>query len=556
MLQAGLGTKIKNAKRLTQIIQVFARNGFLGVLEKSGLDRLVAGESKEHIEMWSEKSKETKPEDISILSHKLRLTFEELGPVFVKLGQMLAARDDLIPASIVGELKKLHQNVTPMPYSKINEILKEELTDEDFLKLKTINEKPLAAGSIGQVHKAELSSGEKVVIKVRRPGIEDIIERDVSLLKVLAKRMESYFEIHFKIDIVQTVNALGNGFESELDFSKEASNTASIAENFKDWEDLIIPEVYWDLSTKRILTLQFLEGVSPADDKKDISGDVIANGVKMFMKMILVDGEYHGDLHPGNLMLIKPNKIGVIDFGLTYRLLDSQRLLLAGVFSSLLSQDFITLGRRMSEIAEPKDSFDIERFQLALVNEVGPYFGPGKSDLKAADIIFALIRVSAQNDLYLPAYVVLIFKTLISLEGVAQESRANFDLLDVCNDMTNSLKHEIEAFFSYKQQLYSTLEDTAFLAKVAPHQVRKILRSISKGNLNIKVESEEVRKLSEQISNGVSMVSVCLLFSAILISSAVIVSSAGKVSALGTGGFILSALLGGFIMLKSIRRNF
>ena len=556
MFDAGFGSKIKNAKRLTHIIQTFAKNGFLGVLEKSGLDKLVVGESKEQIEKWSLSSKTTKNQDISILSHKLRLTFEELGPVFVKLGQMLAARDDLIPHSIVSELKELHQNVRPLSFKIVENILTEELENGLLTELKDVSKTPLAAGSIGQVHTATLKDDRKVVVKVKRPGVEKIIKQDLALLKILARRLEGYFEKHFKIDIVQTVEALGAGLESEIDFTREASNTEAIARNFADWDEIIIPEVFRELSTSKVLVLEFIEGVSPVKDSSNLSKDVIASGVKMFMKMILVDGEYHGDLHPGNLIRVEENKIGVIDFRLTYRLIDPQRLLLAGVFSSLLNQDFSTLGRRLSEIGEPKDGFEIERFQLALVNEITPYFAGVQPNLNAAAIIFALIRVSAQNDLYLPPYVILIFKTLISLEGVAKESKANFNLLEVCSEMTSSLKHEIEVFFSYKQQLQSTLEDTAYLAKVAPHQVRKILRSISKGNLNIQFQSEEINKMAEQISSGVSMVSVSLIFSALLISSALLVSSDGEVTAIGGAGFILSAMFGGYLFLKALRRKF
>lgn len=554
MLEVAIGSKIKNAKRLTQIIQVFAKNGFLGVLEKSGLDRLVIGEPKDQIEKWSESSKYEQPQDISILSQKLRMTFEELGPVFVKLGQLLAVRDDILPHSVVGELKKLHHSVMPLPYKTVDQIIKEDLGTTLRQQISKIDRTPLAAGSIGQVHKAQLKSQQDVVIKVRRPGIEQLIKQDVSLLKLLARRMGGYFEKHFKIDILAIVDTLGSSLESELDFTKEAANTAAVSRNFDQWEDLIIPKVFWELCSRRILVIEYLVGVSPTSKAK-ISSDILAKGVRMFMKMILVDGEFHGDLHPGNLLVIEDSKIGVIDFGLTYRLIDSQRMILAGVFKNILKQDYVTLGRRLSELGEPKDSFDIERFQLALTNEIAPLFASPKEYTDGSDVMVALIRLSAENDLYLPAYVVLIFKTLMSLEGIARVSAANFNLIKVCEEMTEELKDELEVFYSYQKQIASTMEDAAFLAKVAPHQIRKILRSISRGDLSVQFESDALRKATEALSRGASIVSVSLVFSAMLVASTVLLSSTGKLSALGSAGFVISALLALYLIVKLLRGN-
>jgi ubiquinone biosynthesis protein len=556
MFQSTIGSKIKNAKRLTHIIHVFAKNGFLGVLEKSGLDRLMVGQSKEVVDTWSNSAQEDKSHhDLHIMSHKLRQTFEELGPVFVKLGQMLSSRDDIIPESIVSELKQLHQAVTPLSYETVDKILSEELSDDAKKKILKIQEKPLAAGSIGQVHKASLSSGEQVVLKVRRPGIDVLIEQDIALLKILAKRMGAYFEEHFKIDIVHIINALGRGLEAELDFSKEATNTESIARNFSDWENLVIPKVYWELSTKKVLVLQFISGESAVQSTdKAIPEDVLSTGVRMFMKMIFVDGAFHADLHPGNLMIIDEQRVGIIDFGLVYRLLDSQRLLLAALFGSLLKQDFETLGRRLSEVGEPLDSFDVERFQLDLVNEISPFFGVEHADTQAVAVILAIIRVSAENDLLLPAYLVMIFKTLISLEGIASKNKGSFDLFGVCDEITVSMKHEVEAYFQYRKQLASALEDSAYLAKVAPHQIRKTLRSMSKGNMNLKIESQSVNDLSARISNGLSVVSVSLVFCAVLVSASILISSDGEVGSFASAGFIVAAILGGYLVLKELRR--
>ena len=527
----------------------------MGVLEKSGLDRLLVGQSKENIEIWSGAAKGGNDHhDISILSHKLRQTFEELGPVFVKLGQMLSSRDDIIPASIVSELKQLHQAVTPLSYDAVDKILEEELSAEAKKKIEKIQEKPLAAGSIGQVHRATLTNGQEVVLKVRRPGIDTLIEQDMMLLRILAKRMGTYFEQHFKIDIVHTIDALGRGLESELDFSKEASNTESIARNFSDWENLVIPKVFTEFSTKKVLVLEFIAGESAVKSGEgNLPKEVLATGIKMFMKMIFIDGAFHADLHPGNLMVIDQKKIGVIDFGLIYRLLDSQRLLLAALFSSLLKQDFETLGRRLSEVGEPLDTFDIERFQLDLVNEITPYFGVDHSDTHAVEVILAIIRVSAENDLFLPAYLVMIFKTLISLEGVA--SHSDLDLFSVCEDVTTTMEKEIEAYFQYRKQLATTLEDTAYLAKVAPHQIRKTLRSISKGNLHLQIESNSVKELTYEISNGLSVISVSLVFCAVLISASILISSDGEVGSFASGGFVVAAILASYLALKELRRK-
>lgn len=571
-MQHSLTTKIKNAKRLSTIIHVFAKNGFFGVLEKSGLIRLLSKENQQKFQSfsdrdwddsrWAEGFDHISPEneEISVLAFKLRRALEELGPVFVKLGQLLASREDLLPRSVVSELRKLHHAVTPLSFGTIEKILKEELSSDTLSRIDMIEKKPLAAGSIGQVHAAKLVSGEMVVIKVRRPEVENLIKRDLSLIKLMGSRLEKYFKNSFKIDIVDIIEQFGSGLESEVNFLKEASNTMRIKDNFHGWNDIVVPEVFWDFSTKRVLVLELIEGVQLND--KNLEGpensahQIESICLKAFMKMVLIDGDYHGDLHPGNLILVSRSRVGIIDFGLTYRLLDSQRMALSSLFGSLLENDFPRVSRRLSEIGRPGDGFDLEKFQLGLLNDLTPYSNPRLKDANASGLIYTLIQTCVKNDLSLPPYLVIVFKTLVGFEKVAGRYEKRFNIFEECRELTEEIKADFYSYYSYKNQLSSILEESAHLAKAGPYQVSKVLRSLAEGNQKFVMESEGFERLAKQIGKAASIVSVSLVMSAVLIGSSLLLSSKGGGATLGSAGFVLATVLGLYIAWKVTRQKY
>ncbi|MCM0604769.1 MAG: AarF/ABC1/UbiB kinase family protein [Xanthomonadaceae bacterium] len=270
------------------------------------------------------------------------------GPTFVKLGQLLSTRSDIIPEAFVDEFKKLQDEVQPVSFDQIKRVLEQELGGPIENRFSTMSVTPLASASIGQVHEATLITGERVVVKIQRPEIEKIIQNDISLLAFIAKALERYVpEIRiFNPSVI--VDEFFRTLVFELDYKIEANNMKKISENLAKFEDVVIPRVYKELTTTKVLTLEKLEGIRVNDfialansdiDKKEI----VKLGARAFLKSVMIDGLFHGDLHGGNLFILPGNKLGVIDFGIVGRLSMKARDQLANMVMALITEDYEAL---------------------------------------------------------------------------------------------------------------------------------------------------------------------------------------------------------------------
>ena len=357
---------VKSVGRLRQILGVLSKHGFGDVIERLGMGKYVPNKLLNWADINRGKS----------FGERLRLSFEELGPTFVKLGQVLSMRPDLIPESVIDELVKLQDRVNTLPFSVIQEVLHRELGAKVETHFQSINSTPLASASIGQVHEAILLSGEKVVIKVLRPDIRKIIETDISLITLLAELLEKYFPELRVLNPRIFVEEFFKTLQYELDFKIEANNIQKIKKNLVDIEqlnDLAFPEVYPELSTQQVLTMERFEGIrlndkatimdAPIDRKK-----IAALGARAFLFSVLKYGLFHGDLHGGNLFILPGEKLGIIDFGIVGRLSQKSRDQLATMVWALVQEDYETLCYTYAELGAADTSIDFESFQREVRN--------------------------------------------------------------------------------------------------------------------------------------------------------------------------------------------
>ena len=560
-----LRRQIRNVGRFAQIVNVFARHGYWTALERMEMRKVL---SEDELQIPNSELKNQTSSDVTSVSKlegipkRFRRALEELGPAFVKLGQVLAVREDLLPKEFTDELRKLHSNVESLDFSVINQRLREELGESKLSQFSNINPAPLAAGSIAQVHAAQLSDGTEVVIKIQRPGIKSQIETDLDLMATLAQLMERYIpEVRF-IKPTTIVQALADALLTELDFVREGGSMAKMTANFTDVDHIHFPKVHWHLSTNRILTLSRMDGI-PADNRERLLAagidvkKLLGRGLGMFMKMVFVDGFFHGDLHPGNL-LAKPNdEIGLLDFGLVIRLSARTRENLAGLLLCLSREDYEGMVSYYLELADPSPTLDIKQFQHDVANAVAPFMGLSLKQTQSGALLWELARIAAKHNTPFPQDLIIFVKTMATLEGVGTRLDPDFNIMTQIEDFAGDLIADMYSPKRIQEHAMSIGRDVANLMRHAPIQTRRLLNAALEGQLKLTINSPEVIKLTRSIDRIGSRIAVAMIIAALLIGSSILTYAANptqiSIGLFGAGGFILAGVLGVYIIFSMIR---
>src|SRR5215510_12451236 len=360
---SGVLSTARELPRLREISMVFVRHGLGDLVRRAGIATLL--EHAGHVLHWRE------PTEIAHLEvqQRARLAFEQLGPTFVKLGQMLSTREDLLPPTWTTELAQLHSNVAPVPFDDLLPQVEQALGRSPFEVFSNLDREPYAAASIAQVHRAKLASGTPVILKTRRPGIEAKIDADLRILERLAHLVEREIPEVRRYRPVQVVSQLRDSLERELDLAVEARNMERFARNFADDLDILVPRVYWEWTSSAMNVQEYIEGIRGNDlvaidnaglDRKALA----ARGADAVLKMILVDGFFHADPHPGNVMYLPGNRIALIDFGMVGRLSPARRRQIIDLLAGL-GRQYDPEFRLIERVRPFLDSAMHERYQPA-----------------------------------------------------------------------------------------------------------------------------------------------------------------------------------------------
>jgi ubiquinone biosynthesis protein len=560
-----LRRQIRNAGRLTQIVNVFARHGYWTLLERIELRKVLNADEVQAAASESQEAKrdEANPSQrLEGIPARLRRSLEELGPAFVKLGQILAVREDLLPQDFTEELRKLHSNVETLPFETVRQRILEELGMQKFNEFATISSTPLAAGSIAQVHSAKLKDGADVVIKVQRPGIKQLIETDLDLMGTLAQLIERYIPESRFIRPTTLVKALADALLAELDFIREGGSMAKMAANFSQQPHIHFPTVFWNLSTSKVLTLSRVNGI-PADQKEKMIAEgidvkqLMARGLGMFMKMVFVDGFFHGDLHPGNL-LAKPNaEIGLLDFGLVLRISSRTREHLAGLLLCLSREDYEGMVNHYLEMADPASGLDVSQFQHDVANAIAPFVGLSLRNTQSGSLLWELAKIAARHHTPFPQDLIVFVKTMATFEGVALRLDPDFKIMDQVEDFASDILAELYSPKHFQEQALTIGRDVASFMRQAPIQTRKLLNAALEGNLRLNVGSPDVVRLTRSLDRTGSRLAVAFIIGSLLISSSILTyaspTSQINIGIVGAGGFILAGVLALYIVVSILR---
>lgn len=453
---------------------------------------------------------------------RMRMAFEQLGPTFVKLGQLLATRPDLIPIEFSQEFQKLHDQVAGVPFPEIESILTTHFgapLNDVFAAFDTA---PMAAASIAQVHRARLKDGASVVVKVQRPGIDKIIHEDLHTLKLLAELAHKYIPEVRMFNPVGIVAEFGRSLEQETNFVIEANNIRRFAANFARDPDVKIPTVYGEFTGRRVLVMEALEGI-PLSQSSALKQDgvepeeILKRGLRAYMKMIYTDGLFHGDLHAGNVLLLPNNKIGLIDFGIVGRINRKTQNAIANMFLALAEEDYDRMAYVYVDLAPFTERIDVDQFARDTRDLIAPYFGLTMKNINLGRLLMDSTAVASKHGLVLPSELVLFFKSIVALEGMGRMLLPDFDFLTYSLDFAKEL---VTVRMEPKRLLSDasvTARDLNSLLAFLPRQIKQGLRRVNDPEFSIQIRSKDFRRLEKSIDRGAWVIFAGLVISALVL---------------------------------------
>ncbi|MDH4183162.1 MAG: AarF/ABC1/UbiB kinase family protein, partial [Nitrospinota bacterium] len=480
---------------------------------------------------------------------RVRKALTDLGPTFVKFGQVLSVRPDLVGVPLADELKKLQANVPPEPFAVVEKTLRKELGGSLEELFERFEKEPVASASIGQVHVAWLPGGEKVAVKVQREGIKQTIETDVEILADLAALLEDYVEESRYYRPRETVDSFARTITRELDYNREARNVMNLFEEFEGDPTVKIPYVREDLTTGKVLIMEWMEGISfQKIAKKTPEGvdpqKLAQKGAEIFLKMIFVHGFYHADPHPGNLMLCDGERVGLLDFGMMGRLSPRMREYIEDMATAAIGKDSDKLARIITRAGTTPPDLKYAALGTDVADFIAYYGGLPISKLRLFEALNEMVSIIHRHHIILPVEIMLLIKTLVTLEGSARCLSAEFSLISLVGpyqDKMSVFKYAMARRVSKVGRFYDEIEN--FL-ETAPPTLSDILERFRAGSMEIHMEHRGLEHSANRLVFGI-------LTAALFVGSSMLLSF--KAPPLIYGYSLLGALGLGVALFMGLR---
>lgn len=548
----------QNIQRLRNIANVLIKHGFGSLVDQLNLQHYISLGKRIVTFRKYELEKE-----VHTLPERLRLAFEELGPTFIKLGQVLSSRPDLVPQDIADEFKKFQDKVPPFSASEAKRHVEKELRISINEIFSSFDDTPTAAASIAQVHNATLLTGEKVIVKVQRPGLRQILESDISILFYLANLVERYL-LHGKLyNPTGVVEEFSRTVRRELNFSLEGSNAEKFKRYFEDDNTVCIPTVYWDYTTKDILTMERIDGIPIYEIKKieEAGYDkklIAKNGVNAFLKQILEFGLFHADPHPGNFLIMEGGRIGIVDFGIVGKIDDDIAESLANTFLSIIELDYDRLIHEYIRLGFLTEDVDIKAFKNDLRDLMDPYYGKALKQIQAGKVMSDIFQIAVHYKARVPNDLILLGKTLLTIEGLARALDPDIMILEEAKPFaTELIKKRLSPTYQMTKA-YRTLSDLSEIVKEIPGQFSYVLKKVMKDKLKIEFVHSGLDRFIRDMDKSSNRLAFALIISAIVVGSSVIMLSGKEplllgFPTLGVIGYIIALFLGLWLAISILR---
>jgi len=557
---SGVFSAARELPRLREISSVLIRHGLGDLVRRGGVSTLL--ERTGQVLQWGQASEIAHLEP----QQRARLALEQLGPTFVKLGQMLSSREDLLPSAWTTELNQLYSHVAPVPFDKLLPQIEQALgrpPDDVFVDLER---KPYAAASIAQIHRATLASGTPVILKIRRPGILPKVDADLRILEHLAYLAEQNMPELRRYRPIEVVGQLRRSLERELDLAVEARNTDRFARNFAGDLGVLVPRVYWEWTSSSMNVQEHIEGIRGDDlqaldnagfDRKALA----ARGVDAMLKMILVDGFFQADPHPGNVMFLPGNRMALIDFGMVGRLSPARRSQLVDLLAGFVRHEEETM---LDVLLDWRGSDAVNEARLAAdLGELAfDYSDAQLKDLKIGTLLHRISAILREHSIVLPSDLALLFKALITLEGFGRQYDPEFRLIDRVEPfLTRAMSEHYQPVEALRRG-QSTLGDFLGLVASMPRDLARLVKDARHGRMRIDLDLKRLDAFGDRIHSAMDRATIGIMTASLVIGSSIVMTVEGGPTVFGVSlltycGFVgyLIAFVNSLWVIFSIWRS-
>ncbi len=513
-----------HAKRYSEILAVFTKYGFGFILEQLGLFKASASKKRaakqnDAQETWGSAGK------------RLKLALEELGPAFVQLGQILSARADILPPAVAAELKFLQDSVQPIPFSAVRAVVESEFGEVPENIFAEFSKAPVAAASIAQVHRAKLASGAAVAVKVQRPGIEAVIREDLDILESIARFIDRRTKYGRFYDCTGMVEEFRATVQNELDFTKEAENADVLRKNFRQDEGIAVPAIRWIYTTKRVLTMEYMEGAGVQDgavlDEWGLDRGRLAQRLAASVcSQILRDGFFHADPHPGNLRILRDGTIVFLDTGMVGRLGETSQRAVTRFFIGVTSKNSRMVVRAILDMDGASRHTGLKAFQKDMDRLIDKYLTRPINEIRIDELLFETFHTAFAHHVRIPREFAMLAKTLGTLQGTLETLDPKLNALAVAQPIAQKLL--LRAVLSKRtgQKIKTDLLDYGELFSRLPGAALDTLDKLENGDLGLRLEFKNGDRLRQRLQAALDRITVCLVLLAVsMILSGVIIGS-------------------------------
>jgi ubiquinone biosynthesis protein len=508
----GISLKPEYLKRYKDIAWLFMKYGRSDLVKQAGLEDALDDESA---------SAEAATPEAAELSKDL----ERMGPTFVKLAQLLSTRADLLPLPYLEALARLQDDVEPFSFKEVEEIVTEELGVRLSKAFANFEAQPVAAASLGQVHRADMRDGRQVVVKVQRPGIREVVVKDLEIMQGIAEFLDEHTETGRRYDFAMILAELRKSLMRELDYRQEARHLLTFNRNFREFDRIVVPLPVEDYSTSRILTMDYIHGkkitsLSPLA-LIELDGYGLAEEFfRAYLKQILVDGIFHADPHPGNVFLTEDNRIALIDLGMVGRITPQSQENILQLLLAISEGHGDEAAALTIKLGEPKESFEQEKFTRQVADLVTQHQGSNVENIDAGRVVLEITRISGETGFRLPPEFTLIAKTLLNLDQIVHTLDPTFDPNASIRQNATEITRERMMKSLSPGNLFNTMIEARSLIEKLPARVNKFLDAIANNEMQIKVDAIDETKLMEGFQKIANRITMGLVLAAIIVGAA------------------------------------
>lgn len=514
----------KNIKRIREVLAVLIKHGFAELVIHTPLASFLTRRKRLAVKG------QPKQLPTQTIWERIRLVIETLGPTFIKGAQVMSNRPDLLPQKLIHELQKLQSEVPPFPFSQAKVILEEELGCPLEEVFEWVDEIPVGSASIGQVHKARLIGGEEVVVKVQRPGVAELVDTDLAILKEIAHRAENYLKRQGVLNPIEIVESFDRVMHRELRYSYEARNIDQFRNFYAEHTNFYIPKVYRELSTDRILVMEKIVGCKITDVHQIRAWGhdpekVAETGMDIYLMQIFKYGYFHADPHPGNVWVQPNGIICLLDFGMVGSLMQEDKYAIAGIFVGIAQNDPKQVARSLRKLAIGDHVDEMQALEYDLSEFIQDFVNLEVQEVSIAEVGSRLQQIIYRYRMHLPGRVFLILRALAILEGIGRVIHPTFNTFDFVKPYGARLTREQFSPQNVATNIVSRLSELDAFFAHAPREARDLLRRINQGRLKVEVEDKGFHYLGHSMDTGSRRLAMSLIIAALLLTGGLILAA-------------------------------